>query len=364
VRLNPVLDRELRERVRGPRALVVLTLYLGLLVVVFYFVYRAQASGKTGDTIAIAPTDVARIGRGIFEWVLFIMLILILVLVPGLSAGSIAGERERQTLVPMQVTGLKARSIVTGKIAASLAFLFLLILASLPLFSLSYLIGGIDMRQALGGLGAVLLTGVVLACVATACSAYARRVQTATVLAYGVVLLLTAGSFLAYSAGVLLTGRNEAGNHPPTMILVANPVVLTAAIIAPSAEQTAANEPSNSPIAPIHDRIEPIRLDSVGGVAPAGPKAGGRGTTTTTGRDFGPRGVIVAPVPTTASVASPAKQASGASGASGAVGDGAGADAPSFARFIWSSLVTMLGLIVVSVWFSAIRLRIPAENER
>ena len=112
MRVNPVLQRELRERMRGPRAMVMVTAYLGLLVGIFYYVYHAQAGGKTGLTVAIAPTEVAQIGRGIFEWVLFFMMLLVLFLVPGLTSGAIAGERERQTLIPMQVTMLKPRSIV------------------------------------------------------------------------------------------------------------------------------------------------------------------------------------------------------------------------------------------------------------
>src|SRR5205085_1967042 len=66
-------------------------------------------------------------GRSIYHWLLFVMLALICFIVPGLTAGAIAGERERQTLIPLQITLLSPRSIVFGKLLASLAFVVLLL---------------------------------------------------------------------------------------------------------------------------------------------------------------------------------------------------------------------------------------------
>ena len=96
LRVNPVLERELRERMRTTGAVVLLTLYLALMVGVFLLVYKGQSSGS-GFTSTIAPTEVARVGRGIFETVLFLMSLLVLFIVPGYTAAAIAGERERQS---------------------------------------------------------------------------------------------------------------------------------------------------------------------------------------------------------------------------------------------------------------------------
>ena len=54
---------------------------------------------------------------------MLMMVVLVLFFVPGLAAGAIAGERERQTLATLQVTLLRPRSILVGKIAAALAYL-------------------------------------------------------------------------------------------------------------------------------------------------------------------------------------------------------------------------------------------------
>ncbi|MCK9910255.1 ABC transporter permease subunit, partial [Microbacteriaceae bacterium K1510] len=53
---------------------------------------------------------------------------------PALSAGAISGERERQTLHVLLTTQLTPQRIVLSKLMTSLAFIFLLFIASLPLY--------------------------------------------------------------------------------------------------------------------------------------------------------------------------------------------------------------------------------------
>ena len=91
--------------------------------------------------------EFAAVGRSIFEWLVFFMLLLVLFLVPGLTSGAIAGERERQTLVPLQVTLLRPWQIVVGKLGASFAFLALLVVATAPLLVVAYLIGGVTIAD-------------------------------------------------------------------------------------------------------------------------------------------------------------------------------------------------------------------------
>ena len=158
IAVNPVLGRELKERMRGRRAVIILTIYLVLLTLALWLVYEAaSASNDFGNPL---PTQLAEVGSTVFEWVLFFMLLIILFLVPAQTAGAIAGERERQTLVPLQITLLSPRSILLGKVCAAMAFLALLIVAAVPLLAIAYLIGGVTIQQVLGGTALVLATGV------------------------------------------------------------------------------------------------------------------------------------------------------------------------------------------------------------
>ena len=237
--VNPVLARELTERMRGLRSTVMLSAYLVVLGLVVVLVYRSE-SDAAGSFGASPVTELAAAGEGIFEWTLLFAMLLVLFLVPGFTAGAIAGERERQTLVPLQVSLLSPRSIVLGKIGSSVAFTLLLVLATLPLLTVAYLIGGVTLGDIVRGTGMVMFTAVGIAALSVACSTFMRRVQTATVLSYGVVLLLCGATFVAYFVADQIDsdGGFEPAD-PPRLILAPNPIVALADITVDGPEASA-----------------------------------------------------------------------------------------------------------------------------
>lgn len=232
ITVNPVLAREMRSRMRGRRAAVLLTFWLaanGLVLAIVYLAAENVAEQRFGfggfaNTISI--------GRGIYDWTLFGMLLLMLLIVPAQAAGAIAGERERQTLVPLQVTLLSPWRILLGKVAASVAFLVLLVVAALPLLAVGYLVGGIRIADVLNGAAIVLVSGFLVAGMCIAVSTFARRVQSATVLCYALVLALSVGTLLAYGAyAVVDQSRGFDAADPPRALLVLNPVVFVSDVV-------------------------------------------------------------------------------------------------------------------------------------
>lgn len=227
--LNPVLARELKQRMRGRYVWLVLTLYLAVLAVILRWVYvAASTEERFGGGIDLLASATA--GRAIFQWLLFFMLLLVCFIVPGLTAGAISGERERQTMIALQLTLLRPRSIVAGKLLASLAFVVLLIVASLPLVTVPFLVGGVSLSEVAQGLIMVLATAVTLACLTLACSALLRRTQAATVVAYGITLALVLGTLLVYGAQQI-PRRTNGGPRPDPWILALNPFAATAVVV-------------------------------------------------------------------------------------------------------------------------------------
>jgi ABC-type transport system involved in multi-copper enzyme maturation permease subunit len=264
--MNPVLDRELRQRLRGRSAWVALTLYLVVLGLILRLVYNVVS---TSDMVfgASRAQMASSAGRSIFHWLLFVMLALICFIVPGLTGGAIAGERERQTLVPLQITLLSARSIVLGKLLASLAFVVLLVIAALPFLSVSFLLGGVAVDEVVRGVGMLLVVAVAIASVSLACSSAARRTQTATVTAYGLVGMLVIGTLVVYGSQRALDRRPD-GSSQPTVLLL-NPFAATAEVVR---GQTAGFDLS-SPFRPFQDMLETEAFHGVdvGGIEPSGP---------------------------------------------------------------------------------------------
>ena len=225
--LNPVFARELKQRMRGRHVWLVLTLYLTVLAIILRWVYVAAARDSFDGRIDLLASATA--GRAIFQWLLFFMLLLVCFIVPGLTAGAISGERERQTMVALQLTLLRPRSIVAGKLLASLAFVVLLIIASLPLVTVPFLVGGVSLGEVVKGMWMVMATAVTLACLTLACSAVLRRTQAATVVAYGLTLGLVLGTLMIYGAQQI--PRSIGTPRPRPWVLALNPFAATADVV-------------------------------------------------------------------------------------------------------------------------------------
>jgi len=222
LRNNPVLRRELVERVRGVKVVVFISMWLALLIGILLLAYEGSVAFNREFGLDVA--SIGRVGRQIFEWVLFGMLILVLFLVPGLTAGAITGERERQTLVPLQMTMMRPRDIIVGKLSAALSFLVLLVIVAMPLLAVSFLVGGLGFFDIFRGLAMLVFTGLVLGSVCVAISAKLRRTTAATVLSYGVSFVFAIGSFLAMIAfAIMLSIGGDGAEDPPAELLAINP---------------------------------------------------------------------------------------------------------------------------------------------
>lgn len=225
--LNPVLDRELRQRSRSAKSVVMMSFLLVLLTGVLYLVFLAtEQNSRFQDPLDRLSSGV---GATMFEWVLFAELFLLLLIIPGISASAISGERDRQTLIPLQITLMGRHGIFFGKVAASSAFVLLLLVASAPLLAVPYLLGGISLFRILMGFAVTLATGVLYATLGVACSAFFRRTQTATLMTYVLVVFMTVGTLVIIVIIQILSTLNGDFDEPSTWPLYANPFVGLAA---------------------------------------------------------------------------------------------------------------------------------------
>lgn len=226
--VNPVLDRELRQRSRSVRSMVILTIFLGLLIAVMFLAYEGNQATNEFVNDPISALTI-RTGRSMFEWVLAAELVILLFIIPGISAGAIAGERDRQTLIPLQVTLVGPIQIFIGKVLASSSFLLLLLVGSAPILAVPFLVGGISLTQVLLSLVTLLATGFMLAVIGVGCSAIFRRTQTATLAAYAMTLALVFGTaILVAVVAVVDASQGDDEIEPRLATLYANPFLAVA----------------------------------------------------------------------------------------------------------------------------------------
>jgi ABC-type transport system involved in multi-copper enzyme maturation permease subunit len=187
--INPVLLKELRQRFRNIKSPMLVALYLlviGALVLGYIYLRWRQSPGyyRPGTS------------REIFILLSMAQLGLIGFVTPGLTAGAISGERERQTLNVLLTTKLSTWGIVISKMLSSISFMVLLVLATLPLYNIVFLYGGIAPTQVLGVFGFYMVTVYLFAAVGVACSTYFKRTGISTVTTYGLVFALGVGTVL------------------------------------------------------------------------------------------------------------------------------------------------------------------------
>jgi ABC-type transport system involved in multi-copper enzyme maturation permease subunit len=187
---NPVVGKELRARMHGWHAAVVVTGYLCVVGAVGYLGYSGIESsasdvvqvGGAGSTLFTGLAAAAMAGAAL--------------LVPGIVAPSIAGERERETLELLLTTPLRPARIVLGKLLAALAFVVVLVLACLPLFAVAYLLGGVGVSEVLEFAAFIVVGTACVGALSMLASVALRRVTPATVVAYLAMLVLAAGPFV------------------------------------------------------------------------------------------------------------------------------------------------------------------------
>jgi hypothetical protein len=148
-------------------------------------------------------------GRFMFEGITLVLMTAVIMVVPGLAALAIVGERERQTFPLLQVTQLKPMQLIGGKLWSSLAFLLLLILAITPVMALPLLYGGVAVSDVLIALGMILLTAVTLGCVSIYVSARAKSSRAAVAGSYLIAFFVGFFTFALLIAEMLVFAPND-----------------------------------------------------------------------------------------------------------------------------------------------------------
>jgi ABC-2 type transport system permease protein len=182
---NPIVAKEYRSRMRTWRSPVAMMVYIlligGLGFLVFSILTSSNSSGVTGGS---------NFGQILFSVLVGFQVVLLTFVTPALTAGAISSERERQTLDLLFVTRIPPFSIIWGKLLASMSFVFLLLILSVPIFSLVFLFGGIELDQVVYAFLVTLVTALTLGVLGIAFSIWLRRSLVATVVSYVAAFVL------------------------------------------------------------------------------------------------------------------------------------------------------------------------------
>ena len=193
---NPIFESSARRRMRMGKTPVILTAYLAALLMLAI----CELNGFFGQGVGVANM---RLGIECYIWMTALQFFLILLVAPALGAGSIAGERERQTFDLLLVTGVGTRRTVLGKLTENWAFLVLLIACSAPVMGVVLVTGGVSVADVLTML--LYLAVIALAALSTGIvmSVVFRRTIVAVIASYLAIFAIGAGTWALAKHGPL-----------------------------------------------------------------------------------------------------------------------------------------------------------------
>jgi ABC-2 type transport system permease protein len=180
--MNPMIRKELRMYMRNKRGWWFLSAYQLILIAITTYIYwdKALRFDLSG----------AVIGETIFNSVIFTQLAVLLLLAPIFSAASITIEYEQKTISGLLSSLLSSFEIWWGKFVASILYLGLLWISSLPILSIVLVLGGVGEKEILIGFCG---TGILIGCfcsIGILFSSWFRRSVHSTALTYAFLIAL------------------------------------------------------------------------------------------------------------------------------------------------------------------------------
>ena len=190
MKMNPVYKRETMVSARSFRLAMTLVIFNSILALVILLnMYSVVERVKlTADIQYSSFTN-------LYVFVAVVEFVMLMFIMPALTAGSISGERERQTLDILLTTTMKPSEIIWGKLLSSFSTMFLMVVSSFPLLAVSFVYGGVMIYDVFLLLLCYLAVALMCGSMGICFSSLFKRSTIATVVSYGVLVFIGAGTY-------------------------------------------------------------------------------------------------------------------------------------------------------------------------
>ena len=190
--INPVLRREAKTTLRNWKIFYAVAGYVLIVTIVaaiaiWQFMYNSYNA-------SFDPASMINVYIGLTV----LQLVLVLLMTPAFTAGSISGERERQTLDLLLVTKMSPLSIVTGEFLSGLSLIALTIISTMPIFALIMYFGGTSISYIFAVTAYMLLICGAFGAISIFFSTVFKKTVTSMVFTYICTGLLCGGTMVFY----------------------------------------------------------------------------------------------------------------------------------------------------------------------
>ena len=177
----PLLAKELFEQAGRRRTYVIRLAYASLLFLIAYwqfdFILAAGGQGTLG---------VLGHGRRMFQGVVLIQFFGILLFLPAMTCGTVAQEKERNSLALILITRQGPVTILLQKLLSRLIPMFTFLLLSMPLMAFAYSLGGVTRIELFSGIWLLGLICIHVGTLALMCSSWCSTTVAAFVGTYSI----------------------------------------------------------------------------------------------------------------------------------------------------------------------------------
>lgn len=243
-KMNAVLFKDMQQQVKKAKMSVTIFVINIILFIIAGITLVSISSGYVSHTAVDN-----RILINLFLGLIITESVLVGLMVPSFTAGTISGERERQTIDVLLTTKMTPWEIVKGKYWSSIMQMLLLLVSGLPIFSLVFIYGGISFFQVILVIGVIITSLMFFSSIGVYFSAVMKKTGSATILTFIVMLMYMFGTMLFvviayavvtyyndYCYDVLhsISSRNYYSIGPLVFVLYMNPLTTVFEVLARS----------------------------------------------------------------------------------------------------------------------------------
>ena len=189
--MNPVYKNELKMSARSMQIPVLAVIFNSILSVVTLSVLYSIRQGYIRN--GSEPYSSMML---LYVVVLTIEVVLLCLFVPSAAGGSIAGERERQTLDILLSSRMSVGEIVMGKLLSCISTAVLLVFTSVPILAVTSMYGGMQLSVLYQSAAYVGFFILFIGSIGVFCSCRFKKTTYASISAYGMIIALTIGTGL------------------------------------------------------------------------------------------------------------------------------------------------------------------------
>jgi ABC-type transport system involved in multi-copper enzyme maturation permease subunit len=194
---NPIFVAEFRRRVLGRPQIFIRGVATCIAVSILLMI-------AVGATYGWWSPDTLRVVAIIFQ------LSLVILIAPSLGASTITTEVESKTLEMLKVSPIPPRRVILGKLRATLWFVTIFLISSVPMFGAFYYLESAESYKRLWDWAAILvMANITFISIGIFCSCFFKTTAAATGAAYGIAGVLCVGTLLSIAAGDRLSSETK-----------------------------------------------------------------------------------------------------------------------------------------------------------